>query len=69
MKKLGQHFNKERRNVGLHGLYMKYPEYVKPLVAFYSLNGHLLVTLVARETKSLQPDLSKIEQLSSRSVH
>ncbi len=60
MKKVGQHFNKERRNVGLHGLYMKYTEYVKPLVAFYTLQGHLLVTLMAKQTKSLQPDLSKI---------
>ena len=43
-----QHFDKERRQVGLHGLFTKYQRYVQPLAANYCLQSNLLVTLMLK---------------------
>lgn len=40
---LTRHFSKERREVGLHGLYGKYKDYVEALASVYSLLAHLVV--------------------------
>ena len=40
------HFFRERKAVGLHGLYTKYRDYVPGLAANFSLHGHLYVKLL-----------------------
>jgi hypothetical protein len=40
---LTRQFTRERREVGLHGLYAKYQAYCQPLASFMSLLSHLLV--------------------------
>ena len=51
-----QHFDKERRCVGLHGLYTKYQKYVQPLAANYCLQSNLLVTLMLKHDYGTQAD-------------
>ena len=43
------HFNKERRSVGLHGLYSKYRKYAQPLAMFMGLNCCLCIELKKRQ--------------------
>jgi hypothetical protein len=54
-----QHFDKERRCVGLHGLYTKYQKYVFPLAANYCLQSNLLVTLMLKHDYGTQADTRK----------
>jgi hypothetical protein len=44
-----QHFDKERRQVGLHGLYTKYQKYVTPLAANYCLQVSISCISVSAE--------------------
>ena len=55
-----QHFDKERRQVGLHGLYTKYQKYVLPLAANFCLQSNLLVTLMLKHDYGTQADIRKI---------
>lgn len=48
---LRNHFNKERRSVGLHGLYNKYRHYVLPLAAY---NGLMSVSLLMSTNLSIE---------------
>jgi hypothetical protein len=57
---MGQHFDKERRQVGLHGLYTKYQIYVQPLAANYCLQSNLLVTLMLKHDYGTQADTRKL---------
>ena len=43
------HFNKERRSVGLHGLYSKYRKYGQPLAMFMGLNCCMHIELKKRQ--------------------
>uniref|UniRef100_A0A0K2TWM7 Ectopic P granules protein 5 homolog [Nasonia vitripennis] n=1 Tax=Lepeophtheirus salmonis TaxID=72036 RepID=A0A0K2TWM7_LEPSM len=45
---LSSHFRKERMEVGLHGLYTKYKNYVKVLALIFDLLGHSLVSTYMR---------------------
>lgn len=44
LRLISQHFRRERRTVGLHGLYTKYKIYVEPLAAYFCLISHVLIT-------------------------
>ena len=55
-----QHFDKERRQVGLHGLYTKYQRYVKSLAANYCLQSNLLVTLMLKHDYGTHGDTRKL---------
>lgn len=57
---MSQHFDKERRQVGLHGLYTKYQIYVQPLAANYCLQSNLLVTLMLKHDYGTQADTRKL---------
>ena len=53
MSLLKEHFKKERRSVGLHGLYSKYRRYTIPLAAFLSLNSCCLIQISTKTNNSM----------------
>lgn len=57
---LAEHFERERPVVGLHGLYTKYKNYVKPLSRVFLMMGRLLTTLQVKEDRGGDADLCKL---------
>ena len=54
ISQLARHFVKERREVGLHGLYTKYRDYSRGIAALMSFHGHLFVSLNINQDKMAQ---------------
>ena len=55
-----RHFQKERLNHGLHGLYPKHKDYCKPLAMWFSCFGHCLVVTAICTYQELLADQSKL---------